>query len=342
MSAHQSIPRREDLAPLQVSVTKPCRVLIVDDDPLVRARLCLLLNDARYQVEVAATAEQALEIVDTAACHIVLTDWEMPGMDGLALCRQLRLQNANSYVYILMLTIRNAAPDLLTGLAAGADDYVVKGATAEEILARLEIGRRISHGESTRLRRDRNDAGRPDFDSTSDSHGVEYLQCHLPREWARSRRYGHCLSVLTCHIDGFQRFSDRFGHAAGDEQLRAFHRGVETSIRDSDWLARDLADSLIVVLPETHITGAHRVAQKLRALFAVHPFSTPAAPIGFTVSVEVISLDGKQHVHGDAQINALLRAAAGAKRNPPESSDENHQPGMAGEARSLEGRRILN
>jgi two-component system, cell cycle response regulator len=334
MSAHQSIPRREDLAPLRVSVTKPCRVLIVDDDPLVRARLCLLLNDARYQVELAATAEQAMEIFDAAPCHIVLTDWEMPEMDGLALCRRLRLQNANSYVYILMLTIRNAAPDLLTGLAAGADDYVVKGATAEEILARLEIGRRISHGESTRLRQNRNDAGSSDFDPTIGSHSVEYLQCNLPREWARSRRYGRCLSVLTCHIDGFQPFADRFGRAAGDEQLRAFVSGVAAAIRDSDWLARDLDDSFIVVLPETPMAGGHRAAQKLRALFTVHPFSTPAAPIGFTVSVEVVSLDGKRHVHGDAQIDALLRAAAYAKRNPPEPADD--------ETNSEQGRRILN
>jgi two-component system, cell cycle response regulator len=342
MSAHQSIPRREDLAPLQVSVTQPCRVLIVDDDPLVRARLCLLLNDAGYQVEVAATAEQALEIIDTAHCHIVLTDWEMPGMDGLALCRHLRLQSGESYVYILMLTIRDAAPDLLTGLAAGADDYVVKGATAEEFLARLEIGRRISHGESMRLRGGRNGTGSSDCDPTMGSHSVEYLRCHLPREWARSRRYGHCLSVLTCHIDGFHRFADRFGQDAGDEQLRAFVSGVETAIRDSDWQARGMDGSLIVVLPETSMSGAHSAAQKLRALFAVHPFSTPAAPIGFTVSVEVVSLDGKQHVHGDAQIDALLRAAAGAKRSPVKSSDENHRPSITGEARPVEGRRILN
>jgi diguanylate cyclase (GGDEF)-like protein len=283
-----------------------------------------------------------LEIIDTAPCHIVLTDWEMPGMNGLALCRHLRLQSSETYVYILMLTIRDAAPDLLTGLAAGADDYLVKGATAEEILARLEIGRRISHGERARQRRGHNDAGGLDFDPMTGSHSVEYLQCNLPREWARSRRYGHCLSVLTCHIDGFHRFVDRFGYAAGDEQSRAFVRGVETSIRGGDWLARDFNDSLMVVLPETPMVGAHRAAQKLRALFAVHPFSTPAAPIGFTVSVDVTSLDGKQHVHGDAQIAALLRAASDAKRSPLGSADASQLPGTTGKARSFEGRRILN
>ena len=90
------------------------------------------------------------------------------------------------------------------------------------------------------------------------------------------------------------------------------------------------------------MSGAHSAAQKLRALFAVHPFSTPAAPIGFTVSVEVVSLDGKQHVHGDAQVSALLRAAACAKPSPREFADEDHRSGAAGEDSLGEGRRFLN
>jgi DNA-binding response OmpR family regulator len=143
------------LAPLRLSSANPCRVLVVDDDPLVCTRLGMLLMAAQYEVEVAASGEEALRILETVHCHIVLTDWEMPDMDGLALCRHLRLQRRESYVYILMLTIRDSAPDLLAGLAAGADDYVVKGASVNEILARLETGRRISYGENqihTRLR----------------------------------------------------------------------------------------------------------------------------------------------------------------------------------------------
>jgi DNA-binding response OmpR family regulator len=129
------------------SRAQECRVLVVDDDPLVRSRLALFLRAAGYEVELAATGEEALRIMDAAHFHIILTDWHMPDMDGLALCRYVRLRMQENYVYVMMLSIRDTENDALTGLAAGADDFVVKGTAIEEILARLEIGRRNSRGE---------------------------------------------------------------------------------------------------------------------------------------------------------------------------------------------------
>jgi two-component system, cell cycle response regulator len=291
-----------------LTITKPCRVLVVDDDSLVRSRLCMLLNAAQYQVEVASNGEEALRIMNTVDCHVVLTDWQMPDMDGLALCRRVRLQMHDRYVYVLMLTIRDTDGDVLTGLAAGADSYVVKGAPIDEILAHLEIGRRISQSKylSPTQKRDMDSSSR---DPVTGAHGLNYFMEKLPCEWARSQRYGHSLAVLTCHIDGFNGFSDRFGREAGEEQLRAFVSSARASIRKSDWLSRTICDSFMIVLPETPAMGAHRAAQKLRALFAVHPLSTPTDPVGFTVTVEVASVDGKRNAHGAAQIHALLRTA---------------------------------
>jgi diguanylate cyclase len=91
--------------------------------------------------------------------------------------------------------------------------------------------------------------------------------------------------------------------------LRAFALSAETCIRKSDWLARTIGDSFMIVLPETTAAGAHRAAQKLRALFAVHPLSTPSQPRGFTVSVEVTAVNGKHDADGAVQIEALLRTA---------------------------------
>ena len=85
-----------------------------------------------------------MQVLNATPCHIVLTDWQMPDMDGLALCRLVRRSAREHYVYVLMLTIRDTHQAVLTGLSAGADDYVVKGAPIEEILARLETGRRLT------------------------------------------------------------------------------------------------------------------------------------------------------------------------------------------------------
>ena len=132
-----------------LSSSGECRVLIVDDDDLVRARLAALLRMSNFEVEVAGSGEEALRILSKAPCRVVLTDWQMPDMDGLALCRYVRTACYESYIYVVMLTVRDAKQDVLTGLAAGADDYVFKGTPVEEILARIEIGRRITHVEQS-------------------------------------------------------------------------------------------------------------------------------------------------------------------------------------------------
>jgi PleD family two-component response regulator len=124
--------------------TVPCRVLIVDDDDLIISRVSSLLERSGYQVCTARSGEDALRILDSMTCHIVITDWHMPDMDGLDLCRDIRSRAEKAYIYVLMLTVRNGNGDILAALSAGADDYVVKGATAEEILARLEVGRRLN------------------------------------------------------------------------------------------------------------------------------------------------------------------------------------------------------
>ena len=292
-----------------MAASQSCRILVVDDDAMVRTRLAALLNASHYLVEEAATGEEALHILDATHCDIVLTDWQMPDMDGLALCRHVRRKMHESYVYVLMLTIRDTEHDVLTALGAGADAYVVKGTPIDEFLARVEIGRRISRGEYSRETRNRDDWGLSYKDPVTGALSLNYLMYHLPRELIRSQRYGHALGILSCNIDGFDRFTDRFGHEAGDEQLRSFVALAGGGIRKSDWLARTVGDSFVIVLPETAAAGTHCAARKLRASFALDPLSTPAEPIGFTVSIEVTTLEGTDTSNGAARIDALLRSA---------------------------------
>src|ERR1700730_15957006 len=207
-----SIDLHDTILEARIETSRPCRVLVVDDDDLVRARLTALLRTAEFEVESAACGEEALRMLAARPCQIVLTDWQMPDMDGLTLCRIVRAEPVEGYVYVVMLTVRDAKQDVLTGLAAGADDYVVKSAPVEEILARLEVGRRISHGDYCRQTRTRDDWGVSYKDPVTGALSLNYLMQYLPRELSRSQRYGHALAVLNCHIDGFNRFVDRFGH----------------------------------------------------------------------------------------------------------------------------------
>jgi diguanylate cyclase (GGDEF)-like protein len=285
-----------------------CRVLVVDDDDLVRAGLSALLRASHYQVEVAASGAEALRVLSATACNIVLIDWQMPGMDGLALCRKVRLRDQDNYVYVLMFTIRDTQDDMLAGLAAGADDYLSKCASTEEILARLKIGRRITH--ANRFQETSNQPlNSSRVDPVTAAHNLTYLVQHLPRELSRSQRHGHALAVLTCDIDGFRHVNHHFGLEAGNELLRAFVGRSEECIRKGDWIARTGSDEFMIVLPETAAKGARFVARKLERLFEMHPLSTPADPIGFTVRIGVTSMEAKHDPESTQRIEALLRKA---------------------------------
>jgi diguanylate cyclase (GGDEF)-like protein len=289
----------------------PCRILVVDDDDLVRGQLAEILSASQYQVEMAASGAEALRVMNEAPCHIVLTDWQMPDMDGLALCRLVRMRAQEHYVYVLMLTVRDAHQDVLTGLAAGADDYVVKGASIEEILARLETGRRVTLTKNSVNQH----LAMTHTDPATGVHNLRYLAQHLPRELARSQRYGHALAVLTCSIDGFERLRGNSALEQGDELSRAFVGRAANCIRKVDWLARTSRDEFMVVLPETTALGARCVARKLRHLFARDPLLRPNDSIVFTVRIGLTAVVAKHDPDSTRQIDALLRSATARSRN---------------------------
>jgi two-component system cell cycle response regulator len=287
----------------------PCRVLIVDDDTHVVMRISRLLKSRGYETHSAGSGEEALRVLDTLVCQIVLTDWRMPDMDGLALCRHLRQRPGYAYVYILMLTVRDSTADILAGLAAGADDYVIKGATSEEILARLEVGRRTTHLERS-LRKSNEENHRMSVtDALTGVHNRRFLMKYLPRELERSRRYNHPIGVISCDLDNFKQINDEFGHEAGDEVLQAFAARAGGSIRQEvDWIARSGGEEFVIVLPETGLQGASGAADRLRQALAARPISTSAGLLAVTVSMGVTALETTREL-GDVSMRELLRTA---------------------------------
>ena len=122
------------------------RTLIVEDDERIRLSLQLVLEDEGHTVELADSAEVALEVVNRRPADVVLVDLMLPGMDGFELCRRLR---ATSDVPILILTARSDSHDVVAGLEAGADDYVVKPAVPKELSARIRaLLRRATRADS--------------------------------------------------------------------------------------------------------------------------------------------------------------------------------------------------
>ena len=115
------------------------RVLVVDDEPQIRRIMRTTLTSAGYEVDDAKTGEEGLEKLRSYRPDIVLLDINMPGMGGLAACKEMR---ADAHVAIIMLTVRNAEKDKVEALDAGADDFITKPFSTPELLARIRAALR--------------------------------------------------------------------------------------------------------------------------------------------------------------------------------------------------------
>ena len=119
------------------------RILIADDDPMALEMLRHALTRAGHEVESASNGLEALEILRKGTCRLVISDWTMPEMDGVELCRKIRAADSGGYVYVILLTARNSQQDTVEGLSAGADDFMPKPFNPTELMLRVRIGERV-------------------------------------------------------------------------------------------------------------------------------------------------------------------------------------------------------
>ena len=119
------------------------KVLVVDDDPAMLRMLSRWLEKGGYATQVASDGLQALAMIEADCPDFVITDWEMPNMDGLELCRRLRGLPLPHYVFIMFLTVKSASQEMIAGLEIGADEFLCKPVYQEELLARMRAGSRV-------------------------------------------------------------------------------------------------------------------------------------------------------------------------------------------------------
>jgi len=284
-------------------------ILLAEDDPVTRMLMTRFLKKAGYEVDAVADGTEALEHMTKRYYPLLVTDWEMPEMDGIELCKAVRNLQLDGYVYALLLTARNAKEHIIAGLEAGADDYLVKPVHEPELVARLNTGRRILALEhSLRAANERNRI-LSITDALTGAFNRRYMMEQLPRELERCRRYGNPLSVIMCDVDHFKQVNDVMGHSAGDDVLQQFVWRMQKSIRaTSDWVARIGGEEFVIVLPETGHQGAMFVAEKIRTLMNGVPFVTREGDVAATSSFGVASTER----HGPDLVmksETLIRAA---------------------------------
>ena len=232
-------------------------VLLVDDDPAILRVFSSWLEKAGYRVRRAGDGKLALAAIEAECPDFLVTDWQMPNLSGLELCRRVRRLKLPHYVYILFLTARSTAAEMIEGLEVGADDFLSKPVYRGELLARLQSGSHVLELER-RLSQMAHTDPLTGLMTRRTFHEV------LEKEWQRAKRFHLALSCVVLDLDFFKRVNDIHGHPAGDSILKAVAALLSDSSRGGDSVCRYGDEQFCVMLPETNEHDAAVWAEKAR------------------------------------------------------------------------------
>lgn len=276
------------------------KILVVDDDRLSLRIMEKNLANKGYAVVTAENGVTAFERLEgDKDISLVITDWNMPLMDGVELCRKARVLKRSRYLPLILLTARGEKQDLIEGLNAGADAFISKPMDFSELQAHLKVSERIIDLEAKladqfqklKEAHDRIEeiAHKDELTNLANRRFIMEL---LDIEISRCKRYGNPLSAFILDIDHFKRVNDEHGHLSGDKVLRQIGSILSTTVRDTDRIGRFGGEEFLGFLPETDIQGAVIQAERLRCQVAECPFIVEEGKIlQLTVSIGVAQYD---------------------------------------------------
>jgi diguanylate cyclase (GGDEF)-like protein len=223
------------------------KILIVDDEPDIRDILKITLSD-EYEVLEACNGQEAISIIKTKAPNIILLDYKMPGMTGIEVCQTIKADILLAHIPIIMLTGKGEVSDKVTGINAGADDYVVKPFVPEELLARIRM----------LLRRSARDL---DANALTKLPGNVSINENLIKQIEKVKKEpNYFFAACYLDLDGFKSLNDKYGFERGDEVIketaRILIRAVKESDHPEDFIGHIGGDDFVI------ITGPER-AEKL-------------------------------------------------------------------------------
>ena len=258
--------------------TLPMKILIAEDQPASALLLRRFLERLGHEVIVAGDGVAAWRAIESTRFPIIISDWVMPGLDGLDICRLVRARPHWPYSYLILLTSKEGREERLEGLRAGADDFLVKPPHADELAVRLEIARRILAVHDELERRNRSLVDQAHSDELTGVPNRRRFRELLEVDFKVASEGSLPLSLLMIDVDRFKTYNDTFGHPSGDDLLRRFAATVRDEVRKVGELARYGGEEFAVLLPDTHRRAATDLAERLRTTIAatnwpLHPIT---------------------------------------------------------------------
>jgi two-component system, cell cycle response regulator len=303
-------------------------ILAVDDDPLTLKSLQKILSGKDKEIHTAENGEEALHIALEKHPHMIITDWRMPKMNGLELCRILRRTSTTQHTYIVMLTSCETDDELVQAFDAGADDFITKPFTPKVLEARIQSGERLIRYQKT-INHDRDVIQKYATQLTSANRKLQTMAMTDPltglpnRRSAMKRltaavaetvRHGEKLSCIMIDIDHFKTVNDTLGHESGDLVLKAIASTFHRKARMYDIVNRTGGEEFLVICTRSDLVEAQQLAERLRIAVADLQIDIKKTAIQVTISLGVANWR-PEFQNGDALIKAADMALYKAKKN---------------------------
>lgn len=255
-------------------------LLIVDDDKHNRLLLTELF-EGEYKIIQAKNGLQALELARAHAPDLILLDVLMPEMDGMAVIRALKRDDATRHIPVIFITALDSAADEELGLDLGAVDYIAK--PFHPPIARVRVRNHLQIVHQRRLLEQI-----AALDGLTGIPNRRRFDEALAQEWSRCQRSGLPLSLIVADVDQFKQYNDTLGHAAGDRVLQDVAAALrQAARRPGDLAARYGGEEFVLLLPETDATQAQQLANELLQRVAARNLAHPASSAATRVSLSL-------------------------------------------------------
>ncbi len=279
------------------------KVLLAEDDPISMRVLLRAMEQLGHECQAARDGEEAWALFRRGTPDVIISDWAMPGTDGLELCRRVRAGGPAAYTYFIFMTGHDDKQSFLEGMRAGADDYLMKPIDLDALQARMIAASRVMALHHRLVQAARTDP------LTGVGNRLR-LRDDLDALYARVARYGHAYAAALCDVDHFKRYNDTHGHVAGDDALIRVAQVIAAQLRTGDAVYRYGGEELLVLLPEQTLAGAHIAMERVRA--AVEE----GTPVTVSIGVATIARsDGPPWEAWIARADEALYQAKAAGRN---------------------------
>ncbi|MGI6587317.1 MAG: GGDEF domain-containing protein [Peptococcia bacterium] len=234
------------------------KVLVAEDSRYYQKVLQDTLNSWGYSVVLTNNGVEALEkLGEEDGPKLAIIDWVMPHLDGLEVCTRVRASINKSYIYLILLTANSSKEDVVKGLEAGADDYIIKPFNEMELKFRLKTGERIINLEDRIMQ----------LALTDSLTGLLNRRAFIERlesELDRYRRLEQPLALIMVDLDDFKKVNDNYGHLVGDEVLKGVAKCFSSFLRKYDFIGRYGGEEFVICLPGVKIKKAEVIAERLR------------------------------------------------------------------------------